>query len=225
VSTTAAAWAALAVPVLGLAGCGGNSADSPAGSPADSQAALPSPPPSPPAPAATDGYTTETDVYKEKVKDFCGVHGLTVQLVSTTEEMVKLTVHKDGMPYSMWHHTFTDVYTNAETKKSATELTSDNEKIVNFTDNGDGTATVTEFKVYNSKTYDDDGHRIGQRDGHFTLTKAVYHQGTVSDPNDDVPVHEHDHFVDAVENGKAVAEIGEDAPSGRFCTVMVREIG
>jgi hypothetical protein len=164
-----------------------------------------------------------SDVYEEKTEDFCEVPGLTVQLEETTETLRKLSVHPGGLPYQMWHHTTTDGYTNLETGKSATELISSNEKTVSVKDNGDGTLTFIRFKVYNAETYGEDGSLIGQRDGHFKVTQRVYHQGTLSNPDDDVELGRAQ-VSEAVENGEAVDELGPVAGS-HFCTVMVEKIG
>jgi hypothetical protein len=147
------------------------------------------------------------------MEDFCEVPGLTVQLVSTSEQLEKRTVHSDGLPYAMWHYTVSDVYTNVETGKSATEIAAENERIVRVTDNGDGTLTIIEFKVHNREIYDEDGGLIGQRDGHFTVKKTMYHQGTLSLGGDDVNVESNVPADNVVENG-------DD-----FCTVMLEEIG
>jgi hypothetical protein len=70
------------VLAFGVAGCGGESADSSA-----AEATPPSPPTSPPPPASTDGWTCGSDVYEETMEDFCEEPGLTVQLVSTLEKL------------------------------------------------------------------------------------------------------------------------------------------
>ena len=142
ISTTASALAALAVPFLGLAGCGGESGEQSASG--STSPATPSPPTSPPPPASTEGWASDSGPYTEEMEDFCEVPGLAVRLEETTDTVYTSTVRR-GLPYRMGYDTSTTVYTNVETGKSATAVGATTERIVKATNNGDGTLTLTEL--------------------------------------------------------------------------------
>jgi hypothetical protein len=82
----------------------------------------------------------------------------------------------------------TDVWTNTETGRSYTQIWSASTRDLKVTDNGDGTLTILVQGSGGSRWYDGDGKLVLRDPGLIRFEFRVYHNGTPSDPFDDVEV-------------------------------------
>jgi len=122
----------------------------------------------------------------ERVRNFCGVSGLTVRQDVTAHGRYSLKTHgAEQLAYFQSHVRVRVVYTNIATKQYVTEVTRVIEKDLRVTDNGDGTLTILVLATGPSSVYDETGKAIARNPGQFRYKLLIDHGGTPSDPSDD----------------------------------------
>jgi hypothetical protein len=132
----------------------------------------------------------ERDTFHEefiqRVRNFCGVSGLTVRQNVTVDGRYTVKTHgPDQLPYYQNHVRIRAVHTNVATNEDVTETLTVMEKDLRVTNNGDGTLTILVLGTGNATVHDENGTAIARNPGQIRYEILVDHGGTPSDPSDD----------------------------------------
>jgi len=126
------------------------------------------------------------DEFSNRVRNFCGVSGLTVRQDVTVDGRYTIKTHgADQLAYFQSHVRVQVVYTNVATDRYVTEVTGVMEKDLRVTDNGGGTLTILVLATGPSSVYDENGKAIARNPGQFRYEILVDNGGTPSNPFDD----------------------------------------
>lgn len=121
-----------------------------------------------------------------RVRNFCDVSGLTVDLHATIDGRFAIRSRgRDQLAYYQEHSTLNEVVTNVATGEHVTNVERVLDKDLRVTDNGDGTLTILVLATGNSTVYDASGKAIARNPGQVRYEVLINHHGTPSDPTDD----------------------------------------
>ena len=146
-------------------------------------------------------------------EDFCDVEGLTVEFHAVVEGRFRVNTHgRDGLVYFAENTRVTNTLTNVDNGNFVTEHVVVLGKDLSVTDNGDGTLTVVQLSTGNATVYNSSGKAIGRNPGQIRIEFVVDHNGTPTDPSDDVLLSE-------------TLVKGSTGRSDDFCEVVVPALG
>jgi hypothetical protein len=156
---------------------------------------------------------TIEETFSETIRSFCGQRGLTVHHEVVVSGRFQFNVRAPGTaPYYLERLTFDETFTNkAGERVTATSGVLD--KDLRITDNGDGTMTILTLATGSSSLYNSAGKAIARDPGQVRLEFLVDHNGTLTDPFDDVQI------------GDATLVKGSTGRSDDYCAAMVAELG
>jgi hypothetical protein len=118
--------------------------------------------------------------------DYCGIEGLTVEVVTQRVGMVHAVPHgRDGLVYLGFNLKVTEVVTNLANGNSVTSFVTVRDKDQRVTDNGDGTLTILVLTTGNAVLYGEDGKVIARNPGQVRFEILIDNGGTPTDPSDD----------------------------------------
>ena len=147
------------------------------------------------------------------VEDFCDVEGLTVEFHAVVEGRFRVNTHgRDGLVYFAENTRVTNTLTNVDNGNFVTEHVVVLGKDLSVTDNGDGTLTVVQLSTGNATVYNSSGKAIGRNPGQIRIEFVVDHNGTPTDPSDDIVLSE-------------TVVKGSTGRSDDFCEVVVPALG
>jgi len=125
--------------------------------------------------------------FSNVVTDFCDVPGLTVQVEGLVEGRLLATPRgPDGLIYFMEQVHTSRVLTNLSNGTSISDNLQGMSKDLDVVDNGDGTLTILVLATGNHVVYGADGNPIARDPGQVRLEILIDHNGTPTDPFDDV---------------------------------------
>jgi hypothetical protein len=162
-----------------------------------------------PATAAPPSRFIEPIEFTFTDSDFCGVEGLTVEIVGDGEERVQMAVRR-GETYFSSHVRLEQTFTNTATGSTITTREVSSYKDLHVTNNGDGTLTIANFGPGFCMMYDSDGRIIGKNTGQSRFESMIDLNGTPDDFEDDTLISEelilgstgtNDDFCDAALSG------------------------
>lgn len=131
------------------------------------------------------------DEFTEVEENFCDVEGLSVEIHGVFDGTFLFnTTGKNDLPHQMGVEHGTVSLTNLTTGKSLTDVFDNVRKILEVTDNGDGTITVVSLFTGGLRTYGPDGKVVFHNDGQIRLQFLIDYGGTLLDPEDDVVLDE-----------------------------------
>jgi hypothetical protein len=139
-------------------------------------------------PASADDGAWETGHFEwgETIEDFCDVPGLTVEDVGSGDSRFRTLLRGPAeLPYEAEHSVDTDVYTNLANGTSVTVVEHRHGRVIDVTDNGDGTLTITLVNAGHRVMTNDAGEVIARAAGSVEIRTVWDHAGTPSDRDDD----------------------------------------
>ena len=124
--------------------------------------------------------------------NFCGVSGLDVEVDATADgRFLERLQGRESIFYYMDRVRSEVVLTNVGTGQQATDISRHvTRKDLRITVNEDGTITITSLFTGQEALYGDAGKLIAKGDGQVRFSQVIDYQGTLSDPEDDIPLTE-----------------------------------
>ena len=137
--------------------------------------------------AATLDHGNFHDEFSDRVSNFCGSRGLTVQIDAVVDGKFLINAREqDDLVYFQEHVRVSVTYTNVKNGKFVTSDEASVNKDLKVIDNGDGTLTIIVLATGNFTVFDANGTAIARNPGQVRFELLVDHAGTPSDPSDDV---------------------------------------
>ena len=127
------------------------------------------------------------DEFSQNVDDFCDVAGFDIHnegLVTGTS--VQRFRGPAGIVYFTEHLNVTSTFTNRATGHFVTAREHTITKDLRITDNGDGTLTIIVLATGNFAVFGENGKAIARNPGQVRFRIVIDHNGTPSNPDDDV---------------------------------------
>jgi hypothetical protein len=157
------------------------------------------------------------DDFTETEENFCDVEGLDVEIHGVIDGTFLFnTTGENALPHIIGTEHGAVSITNLTTGKSYTEVFDNVNKILEITDNGDGTITVVQLLSGGLRTYGPDGKVVFHNDGQVRLLLLIDYGGTLLDPEDDVVLDEELIFGSTGTN---------DTEGREFCEVFLEITG
>lgn len=121
----------------------------------------------------------------EVTTDFCG--DLTVRYQADVDIHYVFVAHgPDGLAHYTETIHGTETFTNVDTGRSMTHVMNFVSRDLKVTDNGDGTLTIIVLATGNFAVFGENGKAIARNPGQVRFRIVIDHNGTPSNPDDDV---------------------------------------